>query len=214
MQRERGIIPFKVDPASNRPQVDSHGNPVLDYGLGCAQHAPSLLSHGNAGPWHHGTAGELHVGDGGKRHRLQYRLHLRYLPVLHKTESQRPALPRGGAAVTVAGIALSIIAAYAASQFNNIMDVLQLVFAFVNAPLFATFLWVCSGSARPPWRICRTVRRDCGGRGAPRSHASEWSRTGIKGDGWVFLHLYPSENGAELLDRHLRLDYVALFSRF
>ena len=27
-----------------------------------------------------------------------------------------------------------------ATQFNNIMDMLQLVFAFVNAPLFATFL--------------------------------------------------------------------------
>ena len=26
------------------------------------------------------------------------------------------------------------------AQYNNIMDVLQLVFAFVNAPLFATFL--------------------------------------------------------------------------
>ena len=28
----------------------------------------------------------------------------------------------------------------AAISFNNIMDMLQLVFAFVNAPLFATFL--------------------------------------------------------------------------
>ena len=27
-----------------------------------------------------------------------------------------------------------------ATQFNNIMDMLQLVFGFVNAPLFATFL--------------------------------------------------------------------------
>ena len=27
-----------------------------------------------------------------------------------------------------------------ATRFNNIMDMLQLVFAFVNAPLFATFL--------------------------------------------------------------------------
>ena len=31
-------------------------------------------------------------------------------------------------------------AAYLAAQFNNIMDMLQLVFGFVNAPLFATFL--------------------------------------------------------------------------
>ncbi len=38
------------------------------------------------------------------------------------------------------GIALSVATAYVATQFNNIMDFLQLVFAFVNAPLFATFL--------------------------------------------------------------------------
>jgi SSS family solute:Na+ symporter len=35
---------------------------------------------------------------------------------------------------------LSIATAYLATHFNNIMDFLQLVFGFVNAPLFATFL--------------------------------------------------------------------------
>jgi SSS family solute:Na+ symporter len=45
-----------------------------------------------------------------------------------------------GRITTVVGIALSIATAYLATRFNNIMDFLQLVFAFVNAPLFATFL--------------------------------------------------------------------------
>lgn len=45
-----------------------------------------------------------------------------------------------GKITTVVGIALSIATAYLASQFNNIMDFLQLVFGFVNAPLFATFM--------------------------------------------------------------------------
>jgi solute:Na+ symporter, SSS family len=45
-----------------------------------------------------------------------------------------------GRVATVAGIALSVLTAYATTRFNNIMDMLQLVFAFVNAPLFATFL--------------------------------------------------------------------------
>jgi solute:Na+ symporter, SSS family len=45
-----------------------------------------------------------------------------------------------GRVATVFGIALSVAAAYVAQQFNNIMDMLQLVFAFVNAPLFATFM--------------------------------------------------------------------------
>jgi solute:Na+ symporter, SSS family len=47
---------------------------------------------------------------------------------------------RMGQAATVFGIILSGAAAYATTRFNNIMDMLQLVFAFVNAPLFATFL--------------------------------------------------------------------------
>jgi SSS family solute:Na+ symporter len=45
-----------------------------------------------------------------------------------------------GRAATVVGITVSVAAAYFAARFNNIMDLLQLVFAFVNAPLFATFL--------------------------------------------------------------------------
>jgi hypothetical protein len=41
---------------------------------------------------------------------------------------------------TVFGVLVSMATAYAAMRFNNIMDMLQLVFSFVNAPLFATFL--------------------------------------------------------------------------
>ena len=41
---------------------------------------------------------------------------------------------------TIVGVALSIGTAYLAQHYNNIMDLLQLVFGFVNAPLFATFL--------------------------------------------------------------------------
>ena len=44
-----------------------------------------------------------------------------------------------GKATTVAGILISIATAYVARGFNSIMDLLQLVFSFVNAPLFATF---------------------------------------------------------------------------
>jgi SSS family solute:Na+ symporter len=45
-----------------------------------------------------------------------------------------------GKVITVVGILLSIGAAYFASMYNNCMDIIQLVFGFVNAPLFATFL--------------------------------------------------------------------------
>jgi SSS family solute:Na+ symporter len=47
---------------------------------------------------------------------------------------------RVGHIATVVGILASVLAAYAATRFNNINDILQLVFSFVNGPLFATFL--------------------------------------------------------------------------
>ena len=45
-----------------------------------------------------------------------------------------------GRMTTIVGTGLSIATAYVAQHYNNIMDILQLVFGFVNAPLLATFL--------------------------------------------------------------------------
>ncbi len=45
-----------------------------------------------------------------------------------------------GRITTVVGVGLSIATAYVAQQYNSINDLLQLVFSFVNAPLFGTFL--------------------------------------------------------------------------
>jgi len=62
-----------------------------------------------------------------------------YQSYIRRNESDQHYLWMGRMA-TIFGIAASVMAAYVATQFNNIMDMLQLVFAFVNAPLFATFL--------------------------------------------------------------------------
>jgi len=45
-----------------------------------------------------------------------------------------------GRAATVAAALLSIATAFIVLQFNNLMDYVQLLFSFFNAPLFATFL--------------------------------------------------------------------------
>jgi SSS family solute:Na+ symporter len=45
-----------------------------------------------------------------------------------------------GQSATVVGILLGIACAYFVSYWSNAMDIIQLVFGFVNAPLFATFL--------------------------------------------------------------------------
>jgi solute:Na+ symporter, SSS family len=62
-----------------------------------------------------------------------------YQSYFHKDGSDAHYLWMGRMA-TLGGVLLSVATAYLTTQFNNMMDMLQLVFAFVNAPLFATFL--------------------------------------------------------------------------
>ena len=62
-----------------------------------------------------------------------------------------------GKLVTLFGILFSIGTAYIAASFNNINDFLQLVFSFVNGPLFATFLlgmfWKRTTGHGPFWGL-------------------------------------------------------------
>lgn len=62
-----------------------------------------------------------------------------YQSYINPGKSDRHYL-RVGQLTTVFGVLISIGAAYVARNFNNLMDFLQLIFAFINAPLFATFL--------------------------------------------------------------------------
>ena len=99
-----------------------------------------------------------------------------------------------GRMATVFGIAVSVAAAYLVTRFNNIMDMLQLVFAFVNAPLFATFLlgmfWKrTTGHAAFIGLLSGTLA-------AAIHHGSTLPRgafSGIKGGWFGSLHIYPSE---------------------
>lgn len=100
-----------------------------------------------------------------------------------------------GKLATIFGVIVSIGAAYVARSFNNIMDFLQLVFAFINAPLFATFL------AGMFWKRATGHGAFFGlisGTLAAALHHGLTSSTGalslIKG-GWLgtIVHEYPSE---------------------
>ncbi|MGA2444619.1 MAG: sodium:solute symporter family protein [Opitutaceae bacterium] len=62
-----------------------------------------------------------------------------YHSYLHRSSTDAH-LVTVGRVTTVVGLLISVACAYAARQYNNIMDMLQLVFGFVNAPLFAIFL--------------------------------------------------------------------------
>lgn len=135
-----GLIPIKKDEATGRVVRDSNGQAELDYnmvipalferyypagllGLGLTALLASFMS---------GMAGNVTAFNTIWTYDL-------YQTYIQPGKPDRHYLWMGRA-TTVAGIALSILAAYLAARFNNIMDVLQLVFAFVNAPLFATFV--------------------------------------------------------------------------
>src|SRR5947207_3662741 len=99
-----------------------------------------------------------------------------------------------GRIATVFGIAVSVAAAYVVSRFNNIMDMLQLVFAFVNAPLFATFLlgmfWKrATGHGAFTGLLSGTVAAAIH-HGVTLPHGG---MPGIKGGWFAVMHTYPSE---------------------
>lgn len=60
--------------------------------------------------------------------------------VLFKKNADDAHLVKVGRITTVVGVFLSILTAYAAMQFSTIMDYIQAIFSWVNAPLFATML--------------------------------------------------------------------------
>ncbi len=133
-----GIVPPKLD-AQGAALRDAAGAVVLDYDLA----TPMMLLHffpaGLLGLGLTALLASFMSGMAGNVTAFNtvwtYDLYQSYV---------RPGAPDAhylamGRFATVAGVAISVVAAYVAASFNNIMDFLQLVFAFVNAPLFATF---------------------------------------------------------------------------
>jgi solute:Na+ symporter, SSS family len=135
-----GIIPMKTDPVTGQPVLDTNGNPVYNYDLAI----PVMLLHffptGILGLGLTALLASFMSGMAGNVTAFNtvwtYDIYQAYI---NKKASDSHYLWMGRMA-TIGGIVLSIGAAYAATNFNNIMDALQLIFSFVNAPLFATFL--------------------------------------------------------------------------
>jgi SSS family solute:Na+ symporter len=134
----QGLVPAKLA-ADGAPLLDTAGRVVLDYDLATPMMLVKLFPAGMLGlgltallaSFMSGMAGNVTAFNTVWTYDI-YQSHIR------KGASDAHYLWMGRIA-TVGGILLSIGAAYVAGAFNNIMDLLQLVFAFVNAPLFATF---------------------------------------------------------------------------
>jgi SSS family solute:Na+ symporter len=137
---ERGIIPYKISEATHDVVRDRDGRPQLDYDLT----VPTLLMRyfpaGMLGLGLTALLASFMSGMAGNVTAFNtvwtYDIYQAYLKP-HASDAHYLWV---GRMATLCGILASVLTAYVAAQFNNIMDVLQLVFAFVNAPLLATFL--------------------------------------------------------------------------
>jgi SSS family solute:Na+ symporter len=136
----KGLIPAKVNETTGQPLIDQNGKAILDYDLAI----PNMLLHffptGILGLGLTALLASFMSGMAGNvtAFNAVWTCDI-YQSYIRRNADDAHYLWMGRVA-TVFGIALSVAAAYAATRFNNIMDMLQLVFAFVNAPLFATFL--------------------------------------------------------------------------
>ena len=189
----QGIIPAKLG-ANGQPLLDAAGKVVLDYDMATPMLLVNLFPEGMLGlgltallaSFMSGMAGNVTAFNTVWTYDI-YQSHIK------KGGTDEHYLWMGRAA-TVGGILLSVIAAYAATQFNNIMDFLQLVFAFVNAPLFATFalgmFWKRSTGHGAFWGLVS------GTLGAAVHHGISLAQGGVPGiKGGYFGHLltYRSE---------------------
>ena len=135
-----GIIPVKIDPVNGQPVLNADGTPVYNYDLAI----PVMLLHffptGILGLGLTALLASFMSGMAGNVTAFNtvwtYDIYQAYI---NKRATDAHYLWMGRMA-TIGGVALSIAAAYLVTNFNNIMDALQLVFSIVNAPLFATFL--------------------------------------------------------------------------
>jgi len=134
----RGIIPPKYD-AEGKPLLRD-GKVVLDYDLATPMMLVRFFPPGLLGVGLCALIASFMSGMAGNTTAFNtvwtYDIYQSYI---NKTASDGHYLWMGRFA-TVFGLGVSVVAAYVAKGFNNILDVLQLVFAFVNAPLFATFM--------------------------------------------------------------------------
>jgi SSS family solute:Na+ symporter len=134
-----GLIPAKLT-AAGTPLLDAAGHLVPDFDLATPMLLVKLLPAGLLGLGLTALLASFMSGMAGNvtafNTVLTYDIYQSYI----RPDASDAHYLRVARWVTVAGVGVSVLAAYVAASFNNIMDVLQLVFAFVNAPLFATFM--------------------------------------------------------------------------
>ncbi len=136
----QGLVPAKVDAATEKPVMSADGHAVLDYEMA----TPAMLLHFlPTGMLGLGLAALMACLMSGVAASLTaftavFACDI-YQGFLRKGASDKQILQAGRWAA-MGGMLLAIGAACAAMRFNSILDAMALVFAVVNAPLLATLL--------------------------------------------------------------------------
>jgi SSS family solute:Na+ symporter len=190
----QGVIPPKLDPVTLQPLHDALGRVVPDFDLATPMMLVTFFPAGMLGLGLTALLASFMSGMAGNvtafNTVLTYDIYQSYV----RRDAPDEHYLHFGRFATVLGVVLSIVAAYVAASFNNIMDFLQLVFAFVNAPLFATFalgmFWKRStGHGAFSGLLAGTL-------GAALHHGltlPAGAVPGVKGGFFGHLHTYPSD---------------------
>lgn len=189
----RGLIPAKMVSA-DVPQLDSNGKPVLDYDLAI----PNMLLHyfptGMLGLGLTALLASFMSGMAGNITAFNTVWTFDIYQAYIKPQASDKHYLWMGHFATLFGTVISIAAAYVASRFNNIMELLQLVFAFVNAPLLATFLlgmfWKRATANGAFYGLLSGIVAATVHHGLTLPSGSEW---GIKGAWLNQFHVYRNE---------------------
>jgi solute:Na+ symporter, SSS family len=188
----------KVDPATGRPKVNTEGKDEYEVEYDYNMTMPNMLLHyfpsGMLGLGLTALLASFMSGMAGNvtAFNTVWTFDI-YGAYIHPGARDRHYLWMGRFA-TVFGIAISAAAAYVVARFNNIMDLLQMVFAFVNAPLFATFLlgmfWRRTTGHGAFLGLVAGILAAALHHGLTLPAGEDW---GVKG-GWLGeIHHYPSE---------------------
>ena len=188
------VIPAKIDVATGKPMLDAAGQPVLDYDLAVPNLLLRYFPTGLLGIGLTALLASFMSGMAGNVTAFNtvwtYDIYQAYI----RKEASDTHYLHVGRLATLVGVALSVGAAYVATQFNNIMDILQLVFAFVNAPVFATFLlgmfWKRATGHGAFWGLVS------GTAFAALHHGltlPAGETPGVRGGWLAMLHTYPSQ---------------------
>ena len=140
VQAGRGLVPAKANPASGNPIIGSDGRPVLDYALATPNMVVQFLPMGLLGLGVSALLACLMSGVAASMTAFSTVFTCDIFQALLAKQASDNRILAVARLSVAGGILLAMGAACATWRFNSLLDAMVLVFAVVDAPLFAVLL--------------------------------------------------------------------------